>query len=262
MKTTEEKKSLQVILIDDEKNGLNALASLINKYVPQANVVAQCNSAKEGIEAIHKLNPEEKNLVFLDIEMPYQNGFEMLEEVKDTEFEVIFTTAFQQYAIKAFKYNAADYLLKPIDPSELKSAVERIEQRFALKEKGSVKKLLSNLHQSMHEENDRIALHTSEGIELISPMQIVRCEAQQSYTLFILADKSRILISKNIGEMETLLPANIFMRVHKSHIINVRFIRKYMRSDGGQLLMSDGELVDISRFRKEEILSRLNLRSL
>ena len=260
--TNHDRTSLHLVLIDDERNGLESLALLIEKYVPHAVIDAKCESAADGEQAIRRLDPLQNNLVFLDIEMPYQNGFELLEKVKDCAFEVVFTTAFQNYAIKAFKYNAADYLLKPIDAAELKAAVTRIEERFRLKQHYSVKKILENVQSSLEIENKRIALHTSDGIELIAPNQIIRCEALQSYTTFILADRSRIMVSKNIGEMENLLPASIFMRVHKSHLINIHYIKKYVRTDGGQLLMADGVYVDISRFKKEEILSRLNLLSL
>jgi two-component system, LytTR family, response regulator len=254
--------AFNAVLIDDEKNGLESLSLLLEKYVPHAKIVAKCDSAAAGMEAIGRLNALENNIVFLDIEMPYQNGFELLEKIKDISFEVIFTTAFHNYAIKAFKYNAADYLLKPINPEELKEAVQRIEKRFFLKDNISVKKLLENMQSAMQAEDKRIALHTSDGIELIAPTQIVRCEALQSYTNFILADKTRIMVSKNIGEMENILPSNLFIRVHKSHLINIRYIKKYIRTDGGQLLMADGAHVDISRFKKEEILARLNLLSL
>ena len=121
---------------------------------------------------------------------------------------------------------------------------------------------LENLQSSLQVQNKRIALHTSDGVDLIAPSQIIRCEAQQSYTLFILTDKMRILVSKNIGEMETLLPPNIFIRIHKSHLINIYHIKKYIKSDGGQLMMADGVAVDISRFKKDEILNRLDLLSL
>jgi two-component system, LytTR family, response regulator len=255
-------KSLKVVLVDDEKSGLNSLSVLLKKYVPQAEIVAQCNSAESAIDAIRNFHPQENNLVFLDIEMPHYNGFELLEKVKDLNFEVIFTTAFQQYAVKAFKYNAADYLLKPVDPDELRSAIVRIENRFMKRENRSMKELLSSLQATMEDENRRIALHTSEGVELIAPSQIVRCEAQQSYTVFVLSDGVRIMVSKNLGEMETLLPQHLFMRVHKSHLINIHFIKKYIKTDGGSLLMSDGTQVDISRMKKEEILSRLHLHSL
>lgn len=250
------------VLIDDEKSGLESLSLLLEKYVPHANIVAKCDTAASGIAAIKKLDASENNLVILDIEMPYQNGFELLDKIKDIYFEVIFTTAFHNYAIKAFKYNATDYLLKPINPQELKDAIKRIEQKFASRDNSSIKRLLENMQSAMQAEEKRIALHTSDGIELIAPNQIVRCEALQSYTTFILADKTRIMVSKNIGEMENLLPSNLFMRVHKSHLINIRYIKKYIRTDGGQLLMADGVCVDISRFKKEEILSKLNLLSL
>ena len=259
---TETRKSLHVILVDDEQSGLNSLSALLKKYVPQAEIVAQCDSAENAIEAIRNLHPNENNLVFLDIEMPRCNGFELLENVKDLNFEVIFTTAFQEYAVKAFKYNAADYLLKPIDPDDLRLAIARIEHRFAKHENKSMKELLGRLQTTIDDETRRIALHTSEGIELISPSQIVRCEAQQSYTIFVLADKTRIMVSKNLGEMEALLPPHLFIRVHKSHLINIQFIKKYIKTDGGSLLMADGARVDISRQKKDEILSRLNLLSL
>ena len=257
-----EKKEFNIILIDDEINGLKSLAALISRYVPEGVVKASCNTAEKGIEAIRQLNPNENNLVFLDIEMPYMNGFELLEKVKDCVFEVIFTTAFNQYAIKAFKYNAADYLLKPIDPAELQTTVARMALKFSQTQQASLSHVIEKMQGDLQLENKKVALHTAEGIEYISLSQIIRCEASQSYTIFILADKTRIIVSKNIGEMEKMLPSNVFMRIHKSHLINTRYIRKYIRSDGGQLLMADGEQVDVSRFKKDELLEKLKLLSL
>jgi two-component system LytT family response regulator len=253
---------LNVILVDDEAYGLKSLAALVTRYIPEALIRASCNTAEKGIEAIRQLNPQENNLVFLDIEMPLKSGFELLEEVKDCEFEVIFTTAFQQYAIKAFKYKAADYLLKPINPAELKAAVARITEKFRVKQQLSISRMLEKMQEEWQSENKKVALHTAEGIEYISLSQVIRCEASQSYTIFVLTGNKRIMVSKNIGEMEKSLPPSLFLRIHKSHLVNIRYIKKFIRTDGGQLLMADDALVDVSRFKKEEVLEKLRLLSL
>ena len=251
------KNTLNIILVDDEIHGLKSLAALIARYVPEAVINASCDSAEKAIATIRQLNPMEYNLVFLDIEMPYKNGFEILEELKDCSFEVIFTTAFQQYAIKAFKYNAVDYLLKPVNPTELKATVTRIMEKFRERQQSTIAKLLEKMQDAIPPEAKKIGLHTQEGIEYVAFSQIIRCEGSSSYTIFFLADNNKIIVSKNIGEMEKQLPESIFIRIHKSHLINIHFIKKYLRNEGGQLLMSDGALVDVSRTKKDELMERL-----
>lgn len=252
---------MNIIIIDDETNSTDLLKIMLGKHCPEAQIVGVYNNALEGKTAIEKHFEEGKpNLLFLDIEMPYMNGFELLDGLEKINFEIVFITAYNHYAIKAFKYNAIDYLLKPYSASDLKDAFGRAKERSI--QSGSFYQLKTILLNSIDIKEKpgtlkKIAIPTSEGVEFVKLDQIIRCEASQNYCKVIISHQRAILVSKNIGEIEDSLPEDLFLRVHKSHIVNVNYVLKYIKSEGGSLLMEDGEEVTISRLKKDEILKKL-----
>lgn len=245
---------LQAIIVDDEKKSRDTLHTLVEEYCADVKVLQTAGNIDEAVEAIKKLKP---NLLFLDIELQNGTGFDLLEKVKSLDFDVIFTTAFEGYALKALKMSAVDYLLKPISEDELLAAVKKVQQK---RQKQSADRnfdlLLQNLNagQGQH----KIALPTSEGLTFINVHDIIRCQADGSYTHFYFKDQKKILVSKKIKEYEELLAPYNFVRVHHSHLVNLSEVTKYVRGDGGYVVMSDGETVYVSKRKKEDFMSALN----
>ena len=216
-------------------------------------MLEQCRSAKKGLEAIKKYGPD---LVFLDIAMPVMNGFELLEQFSTLPFAVIFTTGYDQYAIKAFRFSALDYLLKPIDKDELITAVTRVKERLQLPLPEQLQMLLKQV-QGKAQHFTKIAIPTSEGFELVPADQVVRCEAHDNYTHLFLKDRSKLVACRTLKDMEEQLQHfSFFLRVHHSHIANLNEIIKYVRGEGGYLVMSDGATVNVSRSHKEALMQR------
>ncbi|MBS1948303.1 MAG: response regulator transcription factor [Bacteroidetes bacterium] len=245
---------IKAILIDDEVHCLDTLNMLIADYCPEVEVIEQCASAKKGVLAIEKHKP---GIVFLDIEMPVMNGFEMLEYFKDIPFAVIFTTSYDQYAIKAIRFSALDYLLKPIDPKELILAVRKAA---AQKTAPTTEQFLMLIDQIKNKKTGfmKIAVPTLQGFELISLEQILRCEADDNYTHFYLTTRAHITACRSLKEIEEQLrDFESFVRVHHSYLVNMNEISKYVKGEGGYLIMSDGSTVDVSRSRKEMLLKKL-----
>jgi two-component system LytT family response regulator len=242
---------VNAILIDDEKHCLETLRMLLNRYCKDVNIIEECSSPKKGLEAIAKHRPD---LVFLDIEMPIMNGFDLLQQLPEIPFAVIFTTSYDQYAIKAIKFSALDYLLKPIDPEELITAVSKVSSRKQQPGAEQFNILLKQIQQR-GAGFEKIAIPTIEGFELIRADQIIRCEADDNYTHVYLKNKSKIVSSRMLKEMEELLQEfRYFERVHNSYLVNMNEVSKYIRGEGGYLLMSDGSTVSISRSRRESLI--------
>ncbi len=242
---------IKAILIDDEIHCLDTLSILLNDYCPTVQVMERCLSAKQGLMAIGKNNPA---LVFLDIEMPVMNGFDLLEQCTDIPFAIIFTTSYDQYAIKAIRFSALDYLLKPIDPKELIAAVGKVQTQKNLPVPGQFEMLMN---QVKHKEGcfNKIAIPTSEGFELIPTEQVIRCEAEDNYTHLFLKNKTKIIACRTLKEMEEQLqdfPS--FVRVHHSYLVNMNEVNKYIRGEGGYVIMSDGSTCAVSRSRKESLM--------
>ena len=251
---------MNIILIDDEPNSTDLLQIMLKKHCPEGQIVGVYNDAMLGKAGILAHFEEgQPNLLFLDIEMPHLNGFELLYSLEKIPFEVVFITAYNHYALKAFKYNAIDYLLKPYSASDLKDAFGRAKERLLQSNAyNSIKTLLHSIDLKEKPGTlKKIAIPTSEGVEFVKLDQIIRCEASQNYCKVIISHQRSILVSKNIGEIEESLPEDLFLRVHKSHIVNVNYVLKYLKSEGGSLLMEDGGEVSISRLKKEEILKKL-----
>jgi len=238
------------VIIDDETKGRLALSEKIKEYCPLVKVVAEAASAKEGIAAIEKHKPK---IVFLDIEMPGMNGFDMLNQLPEKNFHLIFTTAYNQYAIKAIKYAAFDYLLKPVDIEELKSSINNITAKEPAQTKEQLDLLQHNIAQPKKTLN-KLAIPTAEGLLFYNLEDIVYLEAQSNYTSLHFNGKPKIIASKTLKDFEELLPTDIFFRPHHSFIINLNYIKRYIRGDGGQIEMQTGAFIDVSRRKKDEFL--------
>lgn len=241
--------NMRAVIIDDEKKGREGLKNLLEEFCPEVIVEATASTVDNGIEIIRKHNPD---LVFLDIEMQTATGFDLLDRFGNITFEVIFATAYDQYAIKAFKFNALDYLLKPIDIQELKLAVKKVKERLGVK-KAAKDDLSANAKQT---ENVRLVLSTSEGVFFVENSSILRCDADGAYTHFHLKDGRKIMISKNIKEYEHLLGESHFCRVHNSHIINLKEVDRYIKADG-IAIMKDGKEIPVSVTKRDEFLLKM-----
>ncbi|MGZ5219154.1 MAG: LytR/AlgR family response regulator transcription factor [Chitinophagaceae bacterium] len=242
---------IKAIIIDDEMHCIETLCLLLTDFCKEVQVIDQCRSAKKGLEAIEKYKPD---LVFLDIEMPVMNGFEMLEQFSEIPFAIIFTTSYDQYAIKAIRFSALDYLLKPVDPKELVTAVKKVQEQRHLPMAEQFQMLLKQV-QGKGTQFNKIAVPTYEGFELIPVDQVIHCEANDNYTHLFLKDKTKIIACRTLKEMEQQLQDfPFFVRVHHSYLINLNEVKKYIRGEGGYLVMSDGSSVNVSRSRKDSLM--------
>ena len=244
---------IKAIIVDDEVHCIDTLSILLADYCPEVQVLDKCMSPKKGLESIERLKPD---LVFLDIEMPAMNGFELLEQFKQIPFAVIFTTSYDQYAIKAFRFSALDYLLKPIDREELQKAVQKVLN----KKQNQLPQQLEILLQKINHTNNavqRIALPTMEGLQMVAINSIISCASDGNYTIFFMKDKQKLIISRPLKEVEEMLEDYLFLRVHNSYIANLNEISKYVKGEGSYLIMTDGSTVDVSRSRKELMLKKL-----
>lgn len=244
---------INAIIIDDERHSCDALKMLLDKCCKDVQVVAVCYSAEEGIKKINELKPQ---LIFLDIEMPHMNGFQMLEQLHSIDFEIIFTTSYDQYAITAFKFSALDYLLKPIDREELQKAVEKVSRKISPPVSQQLEILLQKINQPAIT-IQRIALPTMQGLEFVPVDSIISCSSSNNYTEFFLGDKKKLLVSRTLKEVEDMLADHSFLRVHNSHVVNLNAITRYVKGEGGYLVMTDGSTVDVSRSRKELLMQKL-----
>ncbi len=241
---------MKTIIIDDEPHCVGYLQVLLQQHCAQAQVVATAGNGQEGLSLIRHYAPE---LVFLDVEMPVMNGFRMLEELGEVPFQLIFTTAYDRYALRAFKFSALDYLLKPIDPQELKNAVNR-----SSKTPGPLPQQLSLLENHLHHPDaamsNKIAIPTLDGFNFIALDDIVHCEAESNYTKFHLQNGKSLLVSRTLGDVEETLKGKGFFRIHKQFLINLKHIEKYVKGEGGYIVMSNQQQVSISRSRRDEFV--------
>lgn len=247
---------IKSIIIDDEKKSRETLRGLLTKYSSDdVEIVGEADGYASGIEIIKLAKPD---VVFLDIQMPDGSGFKLLEDIGEINFEIVFTTAYDQFAIKAIKYSALDYLLKPIVPEELKNTIEKVIRK---KSDGTInrniKVLLENLKHK-ESESQRIILSTAEGMHVIDVKNIIRCESDDYYTRFFFRDAKPILVSKTLKEYEELLREHDFIRPHKSHLVNLRFVKSFMRNDGGYIVLDNGDNIPVSRRKRESIIQILH----
>ena len=241
---------LKAIIIDDEAKSRLALRQKLTDYCKQVNVVAEASNGGEGIFLIAHHQPQ---VIFLDIEMPRMNGFDMLQELKQKKFHIIFTTAYDHYAIKAIKFAAFDYLLKPIDIEELKMAIAKIDEKKNEQTKNQIELMQQNINHPkklLH----KLAIPTLEGLFFYNINDVVHLEANSNYTNIYFSNKTKIIASRTLKDFEELLPDNIFFRTHHSHLINLNYIKRYIRGDGGQIELQNGDYVEVARRKKEEFL--------
>jgi two-component system LytT family response regulator len=246
---------LRAIIIDDEKKGINSLRLLLEKYVADVKVVAETNDPQEGIKLIEDYRPE---IVFLDIRMPNLNGFELLERLTYHDFNLIFTTAHQEFAIQAIKNKALDYLLKPIDHEDLLKAVERAKKKRDSGNLDDYKKLLDQISSTR---SQKISLPGREKVEYVNISDIVRLESDSNYTYVYTLKPEKILVSKTIGDFEDQLctDEHQFMRVHQSHIINLRFVKKFLK-DENEIVLVDDHQTPLSKNKKEGFMKWLDVK--
>tara|TARA_R110002050_G_scaffold165874_1_gene296339 strand:- start:172 stop:924 length:753 start_codon:yes stop_codon:yes gene_type:complete len=245
---------INAILVDDEKNGRENLSGLIHEHCRQIKLVGEACSVDAAIPLIEKFAPQ---LVFLDIEMPGANGFQLLEYFQDFSFEVVFVTAYDSFAIKAIRFSAADYILKPINRNELIVAIEKVAGRIKRKEENDqIKQLFYN---TRHPQNPKIGLPANDRIEFIEVKSIIRCQGESNYTHLFFDNRKPLLAAKTLVDFEELLREYQFIRVHKTHLVNLNHVASYMKNDGGQLILSNGDAVQISRRRKEMVIRQLQL---
>jgi two-component system, LytTR family, response regulator len=241
---------INAIIIDDEKNALEVLEMQIEQFCDNVNILAKANGGVKGIDAIKKYNPD---LVFLDIEMPHKNGFDVLTETKQYNYDVIFTTAYDEFAIKAFKYSAIDYLLKPIDIVELQQAIDKVssknEKTNSLEQKMNL--LFSQLQPHSAIITNKIALPVNDGMQFFEPDEIVRCESDSNYTHIYLTSGKKITVAKTLKEVEENITGTPFYRIHQSHLINMNHVGKLIKGESAYVIMKDGSSITISRNKKE-----------
>ena len=247
---------ITAIIVDDEPDCCESLVILLERYCPEVKVLDICYSAESALQSIREHEPR---ILFLDIEMPFMNGFELLEKLGTINFELIFTTSYDQYAIKAIRFSALDYLLKPIDREELQISVQKAVQRNQHPLPQQLDMLLQKLKHPAMAVN-RIAIPTMEGFQLLPVESIISCESQSNYTHLFLKDKRKITASRNLKEMEEILEDYPFVRIHHSHIVNINEVEKYIKGEGGYLIMTNGSSINVSRSRKELLLKKLSLR--
>lgn len=239
---------IKAVIIDDEKNALEVLEMQLNQFCKEVLVVATCNGGKEGVKAIKELQPD---LVFLDIEMPHINGFDVLDQTKNLNYKVIFTTAYDQFAIKAFKFSAIDYLLKPIDIVDLQNAVEKAQketQNHNLEDK--IKLLVEQYHPQKNRQ--KVALPVGNMLEFFDVDEIIRVESDSNYSHIFLANQKKITLSKTLKDVEENIKGEPFFRVHQSHLINTNHVEKAVKGENAYVVMKDGTTITVSRNRKEE----------
>jgi two-component system LytT family response regulator len=246
-------KPLRAVIVDDEQDAVSFIASIAAEYCPQIEIVGKAFSAIEGIEVITKEKPD---LVFLDVEMPHGSGFDLLAGFPEKDFDVIFITAFNHYAIKAIKFSAVDYILKPINISEFIEAVKRVEERRKEKkdQKINFSALFENLKTGLP---SKLAIPTSSGMEYLNTREIIRIEADRSYSWFFMENGEKYLVSRNLKEYQELLSDRNFFRTHNSHLINLEHVKKYIRHEGGYIEMTDGSTAPISRGKKDLFLEQM-----
>ncbi|MCC6720893.1 MAG: response regulator transcription factor [Bacteroidia bacterium] len=243
---------ISAIIVDDEIAGRENLSFLINEFLPEVKILGKADSVKTAVEIINKTKPD---IVFLDIEMPEKDGFSLILETNSVDIEIIFTTAHAEYALKALKASAIDYLLKPIDPTELQIAVQKVISKKGIGQK-KLETFMSHIGGSKTQ--PQIAISTLEGINFIKLSNIIYCRGDGAYTFFKLKTGERIIASKNLKEFENLLCDGDFFRTHKSYVVNLAEIKKFVKSDGCYVLMSNGDKIDVSKRRKENFVKMLS----
>ncbi len=244
---------IRVMIVDDEEGARESLSNLLNKFVEGVKIVAKSDSIASALSKIEKYKPE---LIFLDIEMPFGSGFDLLDRIKPIDFNIVFVTAYDHYALKAIKFSALDYLLKPVDIEDLKKSIQKHREAHIAPPTDNYNNLLENLKSETQDK--KIAIPDSNGITFIPINEIIRCESDGNYTRIFLSSGKKILASKTLGEYEQMLEEDNFFRVHRGHLVNLNHIHKVLKADGGVIVMKDGAEVDVSRRKKTAFMEALN----
>jgi two-component system LytT family response regulator len=248
-------KQLRVIVVDDEADGIATLSKMLRLNCPEAEIIATCNNAETAAQHIQALQPD---VVFLDIQMPGKSGIEMLADMQERKFEIIFVTAHNEYMLQALQFSAADYLLKPVDEDRLIEAVNRVKDRLEQKnEPANIDVLLHNLQKNNRQQEMKLVVPTFKGFSVLKLEEIVVCEAEKNYTIFHLLNKKTITVSRTLLEYEKILQNTSFFRVHKTFMINLEHVVEYQRGEGGLVVMDNGMEVEVSRRKKEEFMNKI-----
>ncbi len=246
-------KNHKAIIIDDEEHCRNALKKQLSWSIPDLEIIGMASNISDGKKLLETHNPD---ILFLDIEMPGGSGFDLIASMQNISFHVIFTTAYDEYAIDAIKLNAVDYLLKPIDGEELVTAYNKIIAKQKAETGTQLESLINHLRKQNKNIN-KIALPTQEGLEFICTDSIIRCESEGSYSYIYMKNDKKLFLSKTLKSLESIISDESFIRVHHSHLVNINCIKKYLKGAGGQLVMEDGSIIPVSKSKKNSFLERL-----
>jgi two-component system LytT family response regulator len=242
---------MKTILIEDEALGRETLRSFISDYAKELTLIGEGVDIKSGLELINSLKPE---LVFLDINLPDGTVFQLLDQLNKIDFKIIFVTAFQEHAIKAFRYSAIDFLLKPLNPDDFMQAVAKVKKENRLDDmEKKMALLLRNINRI-----EKIALSTMEGLQMVAIEDVIRCKSESNYTCFYMINGDKLLVSKTLKEFDELLSNDGFYRIHKSHLINIKYIKKYINGKGGSVVLEDKTVLDVARRKRDGLLQCLN----
>ncbi|HEY4061021.1 MAG TPA: response regulator [Puia sp.] len=246
---------MKAILVDDEPDGIRTLKKLLELHCPEVEIVATCANAAIAEKKLEETRPD---LIFLDVQMPGKSGLDMLAELTEKNFKVIFVTAYNEYILQALQFSAVDYLMKPVDEDRLMEAVDRVKKRLKEeKDAGQTEALLHNITKAGSPLEMRLCLPTQKGFTIVKLEEIVYCEAQRSYTIFRLVNNKTIVISKPLFDYDRLLIDTTFLRIHKSFLINLLHVKEYIRGEGGTVMMSNGMEIEVSRRKKELFLAKV-----
>lgn len=247
---------IRAIIIEDEVHSRNFLKTLIQEYVQDVEIIGEADSVDSALFLIKETSPD---LLFLDIELAGENGFDIIGKSDLINYEVIFTTAYQEYAIKAFKYSAVSYILKPVNLEELEAAVRKVRDRQDIKDLNKRFEYLVSIIKQKNLKPDKLALPVYDGYFIVSLVDIVRIEADGSYSTIFLANREKIMVSKNISAIEELLSDDLFIRVHKSYIINMRYLKRFIKNDGNSyVILTDNSTIDVSVRKKKDLIEKLS----
>jgi two-component system, LytTR family, response regulator len=247
---------LNCIIVDDEHKSRESLRALIERFCEGVNVSETCQNSTEAIDAIQRHRPD---LVFLDVQLQKETGFDIIEKLERVDFEIVFTTAYSEYAIKAFKFSAIDYLLKPIDISDLRMAVEKVRKKMVGNMSARMEQLTQTLKRNSPK-NMKLAIPSSDGLVFVKVDTIIYCEASGNYTNIYMEDNKKHIVSRTLKEYEDLLDDQDFFRIHNSYLINLNSVKRYIRGEGGQVVMTNDKTLDVAKLKKKDFLARVKIR--
>ncbi len=248
---------IDTVIIEDEKRSANLLKNILKEYCPNVNLLGEAASVETGLELFTKVKPA---LVFLDVQMPDGTGFDLLEKLPEKKFQIIFTTAHDHYALRAIKFSAIDYLLKPISIVDVKAAVEKVVSKSSDDViQNNISLLIKNLSGGVSKQPDKIALPTMNGHVFVNINDIIRFEAEGSYTYVCLVNKEKVLVSRTLKEFENFVDENEFVRIHHAHLVNMHHVKNYVKGSGGYVVMSDGSTAEVSVRKKDEFFRKMRI---